>query len=482
MTNSIVFGPTFDTRTNTKTGTSETVGGSGITFGTSNLVATAGYGIISNAAVIYSGTNVWTFYTNGTVFMNGVGVLNANSPVNATNLSGTAAISVQLQNNSLLPSAIPGTSSLQPFLLGSAGGQFLGSTAGVGISNGVALFANALGLTNLQPANIATNSGSGGNVLTMTTAGATWNPPVAFTNGMANSTAQTNLHFGGVTTFQAFPGFETPTNSFQLSARGALFNYPVPYFRPTSTNSVIAFDVMPAGSPQDQTSGTTWGDWCNTDLSSNLNGAISTARIAVHSNYAEIGTYSYNGAPNIPFQISAYGVSEMQFKSASLITIGSANNFQFNPGFGGVNEIPASSLLDTPLNLNLSLLSSGTRFDIDYLDHSSVYRSALTVSNNIPTGFSTLWLMKSGGNTVVGGGIGSFATNATLVVTATGITNTTGVNYRICGFTGASVTQTNPLTTIGFSRGTITVPTDILLQPNEYLNGSSCAAAGGQSF
>ena len=79
-------------------------------------------------------------------------------------------------------------------------------------------------------------------------------------------------------------------------------------------------------------------------------------------------------------------------------------------------------------------------------------------------------------------GLGSFATNATLIVAATGITNTTSVNYRIFGFTGVSVTQTNPISKIGFARGTITAPTDIILQPNEYLNGSSCAAAAGQAF
>jgi hypothetical protein len=99
-----------------------------------------------------------------------------------------------------------------------------------------------------------------------------------------------------------------------------------------------------------------------------------------------------------------------------------------------------------------------------------------------------LQLVPQGGYVSVNGyltatnGLGSFNTNGTLVVAATGITNITGVNYRIFGFTGVSVTQTNPISKIGFSRGTITTPTDIILQPNEFLNGSTCAALAGQAF
>jgi len=99
-----------------------------------------------------------------------------------------------------------------------------------------------------------------------------------------------------------------------------------------------------------------------------------------------------------------------------------------------------------------------------------------------------LQLVPNGGYVSVNGylmatnGIGSLNTNATLVVTSTGITNTCGVNYRIFGFTGVSVTQTNPISRIGFSRGTITAPTDIILQPKEQLSGSSCAAMAGQAF
>jgi hypothetical protein len=79
-------------------------------------------------------------------------------------------------------------------------------------------------------------------------------------------------------------------------------------------------------------------------------------------------------------------------------------------------------------------------------------------------------------------GVASTYTNRTLSVTTTGITNTLTVNYRILGFTGTSVTQSNSVGPYIFSRGTITVPTDITLQPNEVLKGTSCAAQGGQAW
>lgn len=79
-------------------------------------------------------------------------------------------------------------------------------------------------------------------------------------------------------------------------------------------------------------------------------------------------------------------------------------------------------------------------------------------------------------------GLGSSSQNATLPVGTAGITNTLTINYRLLGFTGTSVTQTNVATHTTFSRGTITTPIDIVLQPNEALRGSSCAAQSVQAL
>lgn len=72
-------------------------------------------------------------------------------------------------------------------------------------------------------------------------------------------------------------------------------------------------------------------------------------------------------------------------------------------------------------------------------------------------------------------GIASYATNTTLSMTATGLTNTLTVNVVVAGFTGSSVVQTNA-SGFGFSRGTVSSGNDIVLQPGAKLMGNSCAA------
>lgn len=79
-------------------------------------------------------------------------------------------------------------------------------------------------------------------------------------------------------------------------------------------------------------------------------------------------------------------------------------------------------------------------------------------------------------------GVNSFATTTNILTSSTGLTNTTTRNFRIMGITGVSLAMTvNSTNTI--SLGTITVPTHLVLQPGEYLTGTSVAVQGsGQSF
>lgn len=78
-------------------------------------------------------------------------------------------------------------------------------------------------------------------------------------------------------------------------------------------------------------------------------------------------------------------------------------------------------------------------------------------------------------------GFGSGATN-TYSITATGYTNATGIIIRIVGLTGTSIIQSNSAIPLIFSRGTITTPTDVILQPRESITGSSIAAQSMQAF
>ena len=78
-------------------------------------------------------------------------------------------------------------------------------------------------------------------------------------------------------------------------------------------------------------------------------------------------------------------------------------------------------------------------------------------------------------------GFGSYSTT-TYSMTATGYTNTSGRNIRVIGFTGTSVTQSNATLASSFSRGTLTTPTDFVLQTKESVSGSSCAAQQMQDW
>ncbi len=72
-------------------------------------------------------------------------------------------------------------------------------------------------------------------------------------------------------------------------------NYPVPTIRPTTTDKVIALDVMPNGTPSAETGGVAWIDVCNQDRMY-ANGDIGAARVASFSDKVQIGSVSFGGA------------------------------------------------------------------------------------------------------------------------------------------------------------------------------------------
>jgi hypothetical protein len=121
---------------------------------------------------------------------------------------------------------------------------------------------------------------------------------------------------------------------------------------------------------------------------------------------------------------------------------------------------------------------SGSPFQI--AQFSAADLSTIDVGH-IPT-FTNEFVINADSTVSIPFGIGSQAANSSLAVGTAGITNTLTINYRLMGFTGTSVTQTNTSTHTTFSRGTITTPSDIILQPNEAVRGSSCAAQAVQAF
>ena len=110
----------------------------------------------------------------------------------------------------------------------------------------------------------------------------------------------------------------------------------------------------------------------------------------------------------------------------------------------------------------------------DYLSDMQVDAKNFWVNTTNATTFNAL---------VNVGGFSSTQTNSLLLVSSTGTTNNTKFEYRLFGVTGVGVLQTNLSTGYGFSRGTISVPTDIILQTNECLSATSgFGVQGKQAF
>jgi hypothetical protein len=129
----------------------------------------------------------------------------------------------------------------------------------------------------------------------------------ALTNGQSTTVnLSSNLSVGDTLTVKA----GTVSNAFSMSARNALPTFPVPVLRPTIANSVLAFDLMPNGSPKQYgLSGITWFDVCNADILSG-NGSVAAARVGINTNWVFFGSMNYNGATMLPVVL---GINELPY-------------------------------------------------------------------------------------------------------------------------------------------------------------------------
>jgi hypothetical protein len=82
---------------------------------------------------------------------------------------------------------------------------------------------------------------------------------------------------------------------------------------------------------------------------------------------------------------------------------------------------------------------------------------------------------------LVNGGAGS-ATNMTLAVNPTGITNTLPVRYELDGFSGNSVICTNYQTAFGWVVGTVANVPQFVLQSGDALIGTACSSITNRAF
>ena len=82
-----------------------------------------------------------------------------------------------------------------------------------------------------------------------------------------------------------------------LSQRAAVTAFPVPTFRPLTSNSVLALDLMPNGSPTESTNnGFAWLDVCDADVYASNSPELNSARVGITSYGADFGSRAFNGA------------------------------------------------------------------------------------------------------------------------------------------------------------------------------------------
>lgn len=276
-------------------------------------------------------------------------------------------------------------------------------------------------------------------------------PASASFGGIVTTGTQTiagNKTLTGLTSFVE-PNSVATNRGFTLSTRDVSVSFPVPALRPTTDNSVVAFDIMPKGSPTENPNGWAWFDVCSADVLTTNVPLLNTARVAVKSTSAEFGSKALNGAISIPVIFTIDGVTGATLTTAGKFMLGTKTgtaNYNLD-----IHQASAASSAIQFTNTNTGTANTdGTNVGIDATGNAFIlqrenlavdlYTNATlrwsignsgTLTANGAMGVTTTGNIKSGNN------IGSFSTTAT----AAGTTTLTVSSNYFQTFTG-STTQT----------------------------------------
>lgn len=164
----------------------------------------------------------------------------------------------------------------------------------------------------------------------------------------ASTTIGADIATGGLTLSGSLQLAESVPRSFTLSTRAFITTFPVPSLRPVSSNSVLAFDLMPNGTPTENGSnGYSWLDACDTDLG-DVNPGVTCGRIGARSDAIEVGSRTFNGGVVKPLYFTINdGTPKMVISTTGMVGIGTstpATRLQVSSGASATTTVTIGEL------------------------------------------------------------------------------------------------------------------------------------------
>lgn len=430
-------------------------------------------GIITNYDVTVSNglfTTVLDFgpIFNGTAYWLEIGVEDISSTNDFTILSPRQALNsipyaVYAVNAGALVGVLAATNLPSSVVLLNSSPNFSGTITSP------AFIGNGSGLTNLNASQLTggavPNALLGTNVALLN-GNNVWIGFNNFTNGLSVGSNFISTYNGAVC-------------SWQLMQRSYIASLPVPAFRPTRLNSVLALDQMPNGKPIDSGYGVTWLDICSVDCQNTNPNPLPTLHLSSHTNFQEISSVSYNGGAALPLLFGSgsgpvsgnafiFGITNnvlVVFTNLEILNnqngsvIVSMLNTDSGPSACVLSELQISPVTNS--GLKTLVLGQGYTANGALMPGAAVIDSATDLTNgiNFVTESPAPIRFYTGGNTSTNlsmlldqngrlslsnctsfyGGMASYATNIVTAASSSGFTNTMGINM-VANISGAAGT------------------------------------------
>lgn len=196
----------------------------------------------------------------------------------------------------------------------------------------------------------------------------------------------------------------TPARTFSIATRDAVGAWPVPYFRPNTTNTTIAFDIMPNGTPAENgTNGYAWFDVIDADASA-TNPAMTAARVANRSTHIEFGSRSYNGASLKKLALAIEGDPVLAIQTTKDISFGDSTGINGQRYFTFTNYSNGASAYtdmqvrsDSYATKYLAMRHYSSAYSYDSSNYADKSQITAVGSDLLIESSSDVWILPGGG-------------------------------------------------------------------------------------